>query len=129
MTMKGWKRFRNFQNAPPLLQKFKPLQHINSTNLIKNETIDDYAKDGGPREVWLSCSFYQDPLRVSATKNVNSFIIWNCTSLKSITETYESNLKVTMEFEFHILPNKKIGIAKDHGKNYIAARPPMVRHL
>ena len=25
--------------------------------------IDDYAKDGGPGEVGLTCSFYHDPLR------------------------------------------------------------------
>ena len=26
-------------------------------------TIDDYAKDGWPGEVWLLCSLYHDPLR------------------------------------------------------------------
>ena len=28
-----------------------------------SETIDDYAKDGGPGAVWPWCSFYHDPLR------------------------------------------------------------------
>ena len=25
-------------------------------------SIDDYAKDGGPEEVYLLCSFYHEPL-------------------------------------------------------------------
>ena len=62
-------------------------------------------------------------------KNVNNFVICNCTSLRSITETKESNLKATGEFEFHISPNKKVSIAKDHGKNYIPIRPPLVNHF
>ena len=32
--------------------------------------IDDYAKDGGPGEVWLLCSFYHDPLRSLIVKEV-----------------------------------------------------------
>ena len=39
---------------------------------------------------------------------VNNFVIWNCTSVRSITETKESNLKVTGESEFHISTNKKL---------------------
>ena len=26
-------------------------------------SVDNYAKDGGPGEVWHLCSFYRDPLR------------------------------------------------------------------
>ena len=51
---------------------------------------------------------YQDSLRASATKTLITFSIRSCTSLKSSTETYESSLKVTGEFEFHTLPNKKV---------------------
>ena len=29
----------------------------------KQTLIDDYAKDGGPREIQLLCSFYHEPLR------------------------------------------------------------------
>ena len=43
-------------------------------------------------------------------------------------QTYESNLKVTMEFEF-TSHQQKVGISKDHGKNYITVRPPLVGHL
>ena len=32
--------------------------------------IDDYAKDGGPGVVWLSCSFYRGPLRSLIVKEV-----------------------------------------------------------
>ena len=29
---------------------------------MRDVVINNYAKDGGPRAVWLSCSFYHDPL-------------------------------------------------------------------
>ena len=32
--------------------------------------INDYAKDGGPGEVWLLCSFYHEPLRALIVKEV-----------------------------------------------------------
>ena len=38
-----------------------PSPCLNKVNT--NLTIDDHAKDGGPRIVWPSCSFYHDPLR------------------------------------------------------------------
>ena len=38
--------------------------------------IDDYAKDGGPGEVWLLCSFHNDPLRAYTIKNIDNFAIW-----------------------------------------------------
>ena len=40
-----------------------------------------------------------------------------------------SYLKLSCEYELHSLPNKKVSGAKDHGKNYIKVRPPLVRHL
>ena len=32
--------------------------------------IDDCAKDGGPRKVWLLCGFYQEPLRTCIKTNI-----------------------------------------------------------
>ena len=32
--------------------------------------MDDYAKDGGPGEVWLLCSFYHESLRSLIVKEV-----------------------------------------------------------
>ena len=40
-----------------------------------------------------------------------------------------SYLKLVCEYELHNLPNKRVSGAKDHGKNYIKVRPPLVRHL
>ena len=40
-----------------------------------------------------------------------------------------SYLKLICEYELHILSNKKVNGAKDHGKNYIKVRPPPVRHF
>ena len=34
-----------------------------------------------------------------------------------------------IDYELHSLPNRKVSGAKDHGKNYIKVRPPLVRHL
>ena len=38
---------------------------------------------------------------------------------------------MTGEFEFRTLAlaNKKVSIAKDHGKNYLTVRPVLVHHL
>ena len=38
-------------------------------------------------------------------------------------------LKPISEYEVHSFPNKKVSGAKDHGKNYIKVRPPLVRHI
>ena len=46
-------------------------------------------------------------LRASATNNVNNFVIWNCTSLESVSGTYKSNLKMTGESEFSYLNKQK----------------------
>ena len=40
-----------------------------------------------------------------------------------------SYLKLICEYELNSLPNKNFSRAKDHGKNYIKVRPPLVRHL
>ena len=40
-----------------------------------------------------------------------------------------SYLKLICEYELHSLPNTKVSGAKDHGKNCINVRPPLVRHL
>ena len=44
-------------------------------------------------------------------------------------QVLRSYLKLTCEYELHVLPNTKVSTAKDHGKNYMKVRPPMVRHL
>ena len=92
---------------------------------IKLNTTDNYAKDGGPGEVWLLCSFYHDPLSNWIKANVNKFAISNHTSLKLGIQALRSYLKLICEYEFHTLLN----IAKDHGKNYMKVRPPLVSHL
>ena len=78
-------------------------------------TVDDYAKDGGPGEVQLLCSLYHEPLR-------NKFAISSLTAFKLGKYAL---IKVTCEFQLHILPNRKVSAAKDHGQNYIKFRPPL----
>ena len=48
---------------------------------------------------------------------------------KSNLETHTEHLDLRYEYEPYILPNTKIGGAKDYGKNYANIRPPFVRHL
>ena len=60
--------------------------------------IDDYAKDGGPGEVWLLCSFYHDSLRAHIIRNVNNFATWACKGYKSKIDTWWSQSKLSCEF-------------------------------
>ena len=54
--------------------------------------------------------------------NFNTALILDVQGLRSY-------LKLICEYEFHSLPNTKVSAAKDHGKNYMRGRPPLVRHL
>ena len=60
---------------------------------------------------------------------VNRFAISNYTALILGVHALRSYLKLIYEYELHSLPNEKASGAKDHGKNYIKVRPPLVRHL
>ena len=102
---------------------------IDAENCSHWKSIDDYAKDGGPGEVWLLCSFSHEPLRSWIKTNVNTFTNSSHTALILGTQSLRSYLKLTCEYEFHILPNTKVSIAKDHGENYKKVRPSLVRHL
>ena len=62
-------------------------------------------------------------------KNVNKFAIWSRTAIKLDIQALISYLKLTCEYELHIQPNTEVSAAKDHGKNYMKVRPPLVRHL
>ena len=77
--------------------------------------IDDYAKDGGPDEVRRLCGFYREPLRTWIKTNGYKSAISNHTALKLDKQAPKSYLKITCEFETHILPNKKVSAAKDCG--------------
>ena len=94
------------------------------------DPIDNYTKDGGPGEVRLLCSFYHESLRTWIKIIVNKFAISNHTALIFGVHALRSYLKLNCEYELHILPNiTKVSAAKDHGKNYMKVRPPLVRHL
>ena len=91
--------------------------------------IDDYAKDGGPGEVRHLCSFHLESLHTWIKTIVNKFAISNHTALILGVHALRSYLKLICEYELQSLPNKKVSGAKDHGKNYIKVRPPLVRYL
>ena len=93
------------------------------------QLIDDYAKNGGPGEVRLLCSFYHESLRTWIRIIVNKFAISNHRASILRVHALRSYLKLICEYELHSLPNKKVSGAKDHGKNYIKVRPPLIRHL
>ena len=104
-----------------------------SWNIVRSPwavwSVDDYAKDDGPEAVWLLCSFYNEPLRTWIKTNVNKFAISNHTALKLDVQTLRNYFSLICEYELYILPNKKVGTAKDHGKNYMKDRQPLVRNL
>ena len=74
-------------------------------------------------------SFYHESLRTWIKAIVNKFAISNNTALILGVHALRSYLKLSCEYDFHSLPNKKVSGAKDHGENYIKVRPPLVRHL
>ena len=74
--------------------------------------MDDYAKDGGPGEVWRLCSFYHEPLRTWIKTNSYMSAISSHTALKLSEQALKSYLKITCEFQLHTLPNKKVSAAK-----------------
>ena len=55
--------------------------------------------------------------------------ISNHTALLLSVRALGSYLKLICEYELHILPNKKVSTAEDHGKNCIKVKPLLVRHL
>ena len=60
---------------------------------------------------------------------LNKLAILNCTALKLGVQALRSYLKVTCKYELYILPDTIISAAKDHSKNYMKVRPPMVCHI
>ena len=92
------------------------------------QTIDDYAKDGWPREVQLICSFYHESLCTWIKTIVNKFAISQHLTLILGVHALKSYLKLLCEYELHHVPNKNVSGAKDHVKNYIKVRPPLVSH-
>ena len=66
---------------------------------------------------------------LESKQNVNNFAISTHTALKLGIQALGSYLKPNCEYELHIIPNTKVGAAKDHGENYMKVRPPLVRHL
>ena len=88
--------------------------------------IDDYAKDRGPGEVQLLCSFYHESLRIWIKTIVNKFAISRHKALILAVHALGSYFKLICEYELHGLPNEKVSGPKDYGKNYIKVRPPLV---
>ena len=60
---------------------------------------------------------------------VNKVAISNHTAFMLGVRGLRSYLKLISEYELHSLPNEKVSGAKDHGKNYIKVKPPLVHHL
>ena len=46
-----------------------------------------------------------------------------------VTCCKQVHIKLTGEYELHILSNTKVSAAKDYGENYMEVRPPQVCHL
>ena len=57
------------------------------------------------------------------------FAISSQKALKFGVQSLGSYSELLCEYERHILPSVKVGAAKDHGKNYIRVRHPLVIHF
>ena len=55
--------------------------------------------------------------------NVNKLAFANHTTLKLGVQVFRSYLKLSCEYELHILPNVKVSAAKDYGESYMKAKP------
>ena len=69
------------------------------------------------------------PARTIVKTHLNKFAISSHTALKLATKDQRWNLKIIYEYKLDILPNTKVSVAKDDGKNYLKVKPPLVRHL
>ena len=92
--------------------------------------IDDYAKmaDHG-RSDFCTVNYIGSLGALGLRTIANKFAVSNHTVLILRVHALRSYLKLICEYELHSLPNKKVCSAKDHGKNYIKVRPPLVRHF
>ena len=87
--------------------------HEDAMKLIKtSEVIDDYdydyTKNGGPGEVWLLCSFYNESLRTWIKTIVNKFASSNHTALILGVHALRSYLKLTVNMSFIAYQIKKL---------------------
>ena len=73
-----------------------------------NLVTDDYAKDGGLREVWILCSLYHEPLRTWIKTNINKFAISSHTAMKLGKQALNSYLKIICEFQLRSSPIRKL---------------------
>ena len=107
---------------------YKIIKFSDRGNLIRERTsIDNYAKDGGPGEVRRLCSFTMSLWTLELKQTVNKSAISGHTALKLGEQSPKSYLKITCEFQLHILPNEEVCAAKDWLKLHqvqIAPSPP-----
>ena len=66
---------------------------------------------------------------LESKQTLNKFAISTHIALKLGIQALGSYLKQKCEYELDIIPNTKVGAAKDHGENYMKVKPHLVRHL
>ena len=68
-------------------------------------------------------------MSLCALESKQTFAILTRTAFKLAIHALRKDLKLTCEYELHILINKTVNTTKDHGENYMKVRPPLVRYL
>ena len=65
-----------------------------------------------------------------------NFCVWYVTELKFTEQLQMASLNLYSQFETNLMSNRKVielllqlKSSKDHDKNYVKVRPPLVRHL
>ena len=66
----------------------------------------------------------------------HNFCVWYVTELKFTEPLQKASLSLYSQFEINLMSNRKVielylqlKSARDHGKNYIKVRPPLISHL
>ena len=93
---------------------------------LQQQTITQKMADQGRSDLYV---VFTMSLRTWIKTIVNKFAISNHMALILGVHALRSYLKLICECELHSLPNKNVSGAKNHGKNYIKVRPPLVRHF
>ena len=78
-------------------------------------TITLKMADKGKSDFYVA--FTREPLHTWIKTDVHKFAISRHTALKLASQALSRYLKLICEYGPHILPNRDVGAAKDHGKN------------
>ena len=73
--------------------------------------------------------FTMSPCTPKIKQTFVSLLVSNHAAFKLAIQALRIYMKLTCEYEFHILSNVKFSASKHHAEYYIKVRPPLVSHF